>query len=114
MDNKVEIVSKREDKSYAVKIIAEENGSVLGWAYLYIIFNEQGKGPYGFLEDVFVNEENRGKGIGTQLVQAVIAEAKKIKCYKIVGTSRYERPEVHAMYTKLGFKDYGKEFKMYL
>ena len=110
----MKIISQREDKSYAIKMTAEEDGSVLGWAYLYIIFNDQGKGPYGFLEDVFVKEENRGKGIGSQLIQAVIVEAKKINCYKIVGTSRYERLEVHAMYTKLGFKDYGKEFKMYL
>ena len=108
----MEIIPKREDKSYAIKITAEENGNILGWAYLYIIFNEQGKGPYGFLEDVFVNEKNRGKGIGTQLIQAIISEAKKINCYKIIGTSRYERTEVHAMYTKLGFKDYGKEFRI--
>ncbi len=110
----MEIRSTKEDRSYAIKITAEEDGNILGWAYLYIIFNEQGKGPYGFFEDLFVKEENRGKGIGSKLVQEVIEEAKKLKCYKIVGTSRYDRPEVHAMYIKVGFKDYGKEFKMYL
>lgn len=110
----MDIKLTKENKSYAIKFTAEEKGIILGWAYLYIIFNDQEKGPYGFLENVFVKEENRGQGIGKQLIQTVIAEAKKINCYKIVGTSRYDRPKVHAMYEKFGFKDFGKEFKIYL
>ena len=66
----MEIKSSKENKSYAIKITAEEEGEILGWAYLYIIFNDQEKGPCGFLENVFVKEKNRGKGIGSPLVQA--------------------------------------------
>ncbi len=105
---------KKEEKHdcYAIKITAEDNGVVLGRAYLYVIFNDLGKGPYGFLEDVFVEESARKHGLGTQLVQAVIEEAKTLGCKKIIGTSRYSRPEVHAWYEGMGFKDYGKEFRL--
>ena len=44
----------------------------------------------------------------------IIAEAKKLNCYKIVATSRYERTGVHKLYEKLGFENFGIEFKMYL
>ena len=108
----MDIKSNREDKSYAIKITAEENGEVLGRASLYIMFNDLHKEPFGFLEDVFVEEKNRGSGIGTKLVNEVIAEAKKLNCYKLICTSRYEKPKVHALYEKLGFKDHGKEFRM--
>jgi GNAT superfamily N-acetyltransferase len=108
------ITSKKETRGFALKIQAEENGKVFGRAYLYIMFNDLHKEPFGFLEDVFVEEKNRGKGIGTKLVKTLIGEARKQKCYKIICTSRYKNSDVHKLYEKLGFKDYGKEFRINL
>src|SRR3989344_7908217 len=110
----MEITLKKENKSYATKFEALEKGEILGRAYLYIMFNDLHKEPFGFLEDVFVEEKNRGEGIGTKLINAVIAEAKKQKCYKIICTSRYTSAKVHDLYMKLGFKDHGKEFRINL
>jgi len=61
-----------------------------------------------------VEEDFRGKGIGTKIINEVIELAKKNKCYKIVATSRHERPKVHALYERFGFENFGFEFKMYL
>ena len=108
----MDIILNKENKSYAIKVTAEEEGKILGWAYLYIMFNDLHKEPFGFLENVFVQEESRGKGIGSKLVEAAITEAKKQNCYKLICTSRYENSEVHAFYNKLNFKDYGKEFRI--
>jgi GNAT superfamily N-acetyltransferase len=108
----MDIKFTKENKSYAIKVTAEENGAILGSAYLYIMFNDLHKEPFGFLENVFVAEESRGKGIGTKLVKSAVDVAKKQNCYKIICTSRYTKDEVHAWYVKLGFKDYGKEFRM--
>jgi GNAT superfamily N-acetyltransferase len=104
---------KKEEKrdTYAVRIAVEDNGQELGRAYLYLIFDDAHDKPYGSF-DVLVEENQRGKGLGTKLVEAVIAEAKERGCYKLIGTSRYSRPQVHAWYESLGFKDYGKEFRM--
>ncbi|MFA6296636.1 MAG: GNAT family N-acetyltransferase [Patescibacteria group bacterium] len=99
-------------KSEAVKIFAEKNGEIVGRAYLYLIKNDLHTEPYGLLEDVFVSENQRGKGTGTKLVQAVIEEAKKRKCYKLIATSRKSREQVHQWYLKLGFEDYGCEFRI--
>lgn len=110
----MDINLSKENKSYAIKVTAEENGMVLGSAYLYIMFNDLHKEPFGFLENVFVKEGNRGKGVGSKLVEAVIAEAKRQNCYKIICTSRSINLEVHKFYNKLGFKDYGKEFRINL
>jgi len=35
-------------------------------------------------------------------------------CYKLVATSRASRPRVHELYERLGFENYGVEFRMNL
>ncbi len=108
----MDISLNKENKSYAIKVTAEENGVILGSAYLYIMFNDLHEEPFGFLENVFVKEGNRGKGVGSKLVEAVITQAKKQNCYKLICTSRNSNTLVHKFYDKFGFKDYGKEFRM--
>ena len=70
--------------------------------------------PFGLLEDVFVDESQRGSGLGTALVREVIAAARQAGCYKLVATSRASRPKVHELYERLGFEKYGVEFRMNL
>lgn len=91
-----------------------KNGKEIGRAFLYILRNDLHDTPFGFLEDVFIEEKFRGQGHGEKLVKAAIAEAKRQGCYKLIGTSRYARERVHEFYKKLGFADYGKEFRIEL
>ena len=99
-------------QTQALRYACYENGREIAHAYLYCITNDGRAEPYGLLEDVFVDESMRGKGVGTALVRHVIAEARSRGCCKLIGTSRYARQAVHAWYEKIGFKDYGKEFRM--
>lgn len=108
----MDIKLQNTGKSLAVRLSAEENGVEVGHAYLYLIYNDLHQEPYGLLEDVFVKEAYRGKGLGTTLVQSVVKEAKNRGCYKLVATSRLSRSEVHTWYEKIGFKNYGLEFRM--
>ena|SRR3989338_3640482 len=95
-----------------VRLSVFENGAEVGRAFIYFLHNDLHEHPFGFLEDVFVQEAYRGKGYGKQLVSRAIEEAKKAGCYKLICTSRYTKETVHALYTKAGFKDHGKEFRM--
>jgi GNAT superfamily N-acetyltransferase len=83
----------------------------VGRASLYRIPNQLHQKPFGFLEDVYVDASQRGKGIGTQLVHKVIEEA-STDCYKLICTSRHEKPAVHRLYEGLGFKNHGLEFRI--
>jgi GNAT superfamily N-acetyltransferase len=97
-----------------IKISIKDNGKEIGRAFLYILKNDLRAEPFGYMEDVFVDENYRKAGMGTKLVEEVIRLAKEKNCYKIVATSRYGKENVHRLYEKLGFKDFGKEFKVYL
>ncbi len=83
-------------------------------AYLYVMTNDLHTEPFGLLEDVFVDESQRGSGLGAALVQEVIAAARAAGCYKLIATSRASRPKVHELYERLGFENYGLEFRMSL
>ncbi|KKW42612.1 MAG: hypothetical protein UY92_C0005G0034 [Candidatus Magasanikbacteria bacterium GW2011_GWA2_56_11] len=85
---------------------------MLGWALLVVIANERHAEPYGLMENVYVEREHRGKGIGTKLVELVISEAKERGCYKLLATSRHGKPEVHTLYERFGFANHGVEFRM--
>ena len=95
-----------------IKISFVERKKEIGRARLYLIWNDLHDKPYALLEDVFVDEKFRRKGIGTKIVKKAIEIAKKMNCYKIIATSRYKRKEVHKFYLKNGFKDWGKEFRL--
>lgn len=74
--------------------------------------NDLHEAPFGLLEDVYVEESQRGNGLGSALVVEVIAAAREAGCYKLVATSRTSRPKVHELYERLGFEAHGVEFRI--
>jgi GNAT superfamily N-acetyltransferase len=106
------VVQSREVSGSGVRISISEKEEEVGHTFVYVLQNDLHKEPFGFLEDVFVEESHRGKGWGTKLVELAIDEAKRRGCYKLIGTSRSERCVVHQMYEKMGFSERGKEFRM--
>ena len=98
----------------AVKLLASDGDKVVGRMYLYLLKNDLHKQPFGFLEDLFVEEDFRKQGIGSKLVQKAIAEAKTRGCYKVIANSRTFAGGVHGFYEKLGFVKWGFEFRINL
>jgi len=86
----------------------------VGRARLYLLHNDLHVEPFGLLEDVWVSEDHRSEGVGRELVEAVIARARARGCYKLIATSRDDgtRDAVHEWYSRLGFKEWGTEFRM--
>lgn len=95
-----------------VKIVLEENGQRIGRGFLYLLHNDLHVEPFGLMEDVFVEEGFRGEGYGEKITQAIIEEAKKQGCYKLICTSRFSNERAHRLYEKLGFKNHGNEYRV--
>src|SRR6185295_5531654 len=84
-----------------VVMVAREDERIVGVATLYIL-QKFGK-LSAHLEDVIVDEKNRGQGLGKKLVQAVIDVAKKRGLHSIALTSQPKRIAANRLYVSLGF-----------
>ncbi|MFH1275837.1 MAG: GNAT family N-acetyltransferase [Candidatus Woesearchaeota archaeon] len=106
-------IKQQEFSAVGIKFFVEEDGKEIGRGFLYVLKNDlHPESFWGFLEDVFVEEEYRKKGYGKALITVILDEAKKRGCYKLLATSRYGRDGLHKYYEEIGFKDHGKEFRM--
>ena len=63
--------------------VAEEDGEIQGFALYYIRYSTW-KGQRMYLEDIIVTEAARGRGLGKQLMEALITEAAEKKFVGIV------------------------------
>lgn len=95
-----------------IRFSVQRDGTEVARAYLYLMSNDLHDEPFGLMEDVFVDESQRGEGLGTNLVQEIVAAAREYGCYKLIATSRDSRPSVHELYRHLGFSDHGREFRI--
>lgn len=105
-------VDRQDQTARGIRFSISGDGREIARAYLYVMTNDLHDAPFGFLEDVFVDESQRGGGLGTALVREVIAAANELGCYKLIATSRTSRPKVHELYERLGFEKHGVEFRL--
>lgn len=107
------VVIKTEITCFGIKLILRgPQQEEFGRAFLYILKNDLHTTPFGLMEDVWIDPSIRGQGQGTRLIKLIIETARQQGCYKLIATSRYPRLQVHELYTRLGFVDHGKEFRM--
>jgi len=103
-------VPYNEIKSYGVRFSITKQDKEMARARLYVI-NNGGLQPFGFMEDVYVDETVRGQGYGTTILETLIDKAQQSACYALLATSRYERKKVHELYGRFGFRVAGKEMR---
>jgi GNAT superfamily N-acetyltransferase len=70
-------VERREHAAKGIRFSIRGPGGELARAYLYVMTNDLHDAPFGLLEDVYVDESQRGNGLGTALVREVVAAAKE-------------------------------------
>ena len=85
-------------------VVAESEGRVVGCLQLAILpgISSQG-GLRGLLEDVRVASDCRSRGIGEQLVQWAVGEAKARGCNLVELLTHQSRVDAQRFYKRLGF-----------
>ena len=83
-------------------VILKHNKSIIGTGSIF--FGQTLYGVWAFIEDVVVDKDYRGQGLGEGIMLALIKRAKNRKIEGIRLTSRPERVAANRLYKKLGFK----------
>ena len=65
-------------------LVAEDSGTVIGFALYYFGFSTWTGAPILYLEDLFVRPPHRGRGAGLALMQALAREATGAGCKRFV------------------------------
>ncbi len=99
-------VSAREvqeivDDAKTVVVVARDGGRVVGMGLLLVVTKFRGK--YAYIEDMVVDGSQRGKGVGTLVMQQLIASARARGIHTIELSTRPSRVAANELYKKLGF-----------
>ena len=81
----------------------DENDRIIGYAtFFFAYYTWVGKSLY--MDDLYIKEQYRGKGIGTLLINTVIKHAEKEKCDRLRWqVSEWNKPAI-SFYKSLGAK----------
>ena len=96
-------------------IVAERDGEVVGTLQISMI---PGLARFGtkraMLENVHIRADQRGNGLGTEMVLWAIERSREAGCGVVQLTSNKVRLDAHRFYRKLGFAMSHEGFKLYL
>ena len=88
-------------------LVAEEDGeAVVGTLVVAVLPSlAHGGAPYAVVENVVVDEEARGRGVGAALARAAMDGAREAGAYKLALTTNAKREDAHRFYRELGFRE---------
>jgi GNAT superfamily N-acetyltransferase len=91
--------------------VAECDERVVGTFALLIMDNLGHLGaPSGIVEDVAVDRNRQGMGVGTAMMEFALARCRERGCYKMALSSNSSREDAHRFYEGLGFRRHGYSF----
>jgi len=94
-----------ESASYIQLVVAEEGGAVVGCLQLCILPGLSSQGAWrALIEDVRVATHCRSRGIGEQLVQWAVAQARARGCKLVELFTHNTRIDAQRFYKRLGFQ----------
>lgn len=92
----------RAKASILLMAVEEDQGSAAAGMLTLAVFRIP-TGVRAWIEDVVVDEDSRGQGIGERLVQAAIERAKTAGAITVDLTSRPSREAANRLYRRCGF-----------
>jgi GNAT superfamily N-acetyltransferase len=101
----VERIVADGDGEYLLAAAQEEPAGVLQLRYRWSAWKSA---PDAWIEDVFVRERARGKGLGRALVELAIEHARERGCKRIELDVDEDNAPARALYRELGFADDAK------
>ena len=91
------------DPKIGIILIAKEDDKILAMVNLLFTESTALGSKVALLEDMIVLSSSRGRGIGSQLIDYGISEAKKAGCKRITLLTDIENTKAQSFYQKKGF-----------
>jgi len=95
----------RSERRLNTAFCAVEGDRVIGFCSLTLKSNLWQAGYLGHIDELIVDEQHRGRGIGRSLLNAIIEAAVKNGCSRIELDSAFHRKDAHKFYETQGFEN---------
>jgi GNAT superfamily N-acetyltransferase len=87
-------------------LVVEHAEELIGWAQAHWLHDLFLPGPEGYLTELFLVDAHRGVGIGTELLDRVVAEARERGAYRLTLLNGTERASyARQFYRKRGWQE---------
>lgn len=102
-----DIINENFFKPGLTIIVAEGDGKLVGFAVGYVREKENKRlNKEGYIAELYVSGENRSKGIGSQLIEAIKAEFRKQDCTHIGLSAFANNTQAIKLYERMGLIEY--------
>jgi ribosomal protein S18 acetylase RimI-like enzyme len=103
-DGAYQFLFERVQGNQSVIFAVVDHGNALGFTQLYPSFSSVSMEPIWILNDLFVVEKARRRGIGEQLLTAATNHAKKSGAVRLELSTAIDNVQAQALYQRLGWK----------
>ena len=93
----------RESEDLIRLMLFEENGKIIGFANLLIIFSIWSHGKAMIIDDLYITKENRGNGFGRSAITYIEEYARQIGCKRLQFQSELTNPNAMEFYKAVGY-----------
>jgi ribosomal protein S18 acetylase RimI-like enzyme len=101
-----QFLASQMDRSDKVVLVAERDGSVVGYAYAGIEGNDYMvlRGPAGEIYDLVVDPDHRRQGVGSNLLEAVLEALAKLGAPRAVLFTAAGNDSARTLFEQSGFR----------
>jgi PhnO protein len=90
--------------------IVEDEKKLIGFASFSVRDVIRYPKPIAELDEFFILEEFRNRGVGRRLMEEVEEKAKELHCHRLSIETGYAHKDAHAFYEQIGYTNYGYHF----
>ena len=101
-----------ENPEHITIFMIECEGNIIGFANLMTIYSVWSKGRALIIDDLYLQPESRGKGLGKRVMKEIENYAINKGYKRLQFMSEDTNPEAKAFYTKIGYKPVAMSFYM--
>lgn len=94
------------DEPKVVILVVEQDKKIVGYAYASVEGRDfmSLRGPAGLIYDILVDPDYRGKGFGTRLLHATIAELERRGARQVVLSTAEHNDDAQRLFARAGFR----------
>ena len=88
--------------------LIEDAGATVGYLVLCFGYSIEFHGRDAFIDEVFLLESHRGRGLGAAAIEAVMDECRDLGVEAVHLEAEHDNAPAIALYRKLGFRDHAR------